>query len=116
MSRNLCTSYCCDNLVRLSDLRGKPIEFRRYYSEPVVIGTKWVCPTCQTAYFAWWRDAIKSDRGDTIRGFVIDLSYYDSFDDELPTTAVDRPWYLCLENAEDNQEVWGRSKSEMSED
>jgi len=30
MSRNLCQSSCCDNVLRISDLRGKPIEFRRY--------------------------------------------------------------------------------------
>ncbi len=52
MSRNLLTSSCCGNIVRLDDLRGQPIEFRRYGSEPVAIGTKWVCPSCKAAYFA----------------------------------------------------------------
>lgn len=55
MSRNLCTSKCCDNIVRLSDLRGKPIEFRQYYQYAPEIGCRWDCPTCKTAYFAIWR-------------------------------------------------------------
>ena len=111
MSRNLCTSYCCNNLVKLSDLRGKPIEFRRYYDEPVVIGTKWICPTCQNAYFVWWRDATTDPQQGVIRGFVLDLSYYDSFDDEPSSRMVSTPYHLCLDNAEDNQTVLGNDCS-----
>jgi hypothetical protein len=41
------------------------------------------------------------------RGFVIDLSYYDSFNDEPgEPSEMENPRYLCLDNAEDIQEVW----------
>jgi hypothetical protein len=109
MSRNLCRSICCDNIVRLSDLRGKPIEFRRYSDEPPAIGTRWDCPTCDTAYFAWWRDGVwdSASGNGWARGFVIDLSYYDTFNDEhYPPYRNDDPSCLCLDNAEDRQEVW----------
>jgi len=58
MSRNLCSSYCVEcghGPVRLSDLRGKPIEFRQYGPYVPVIGCRWDCPDCGTAYFAIWR-------------------------------------------------------------
>ena len=55
MSRNLCTSSCCENVVRLEDIRGRPIEFRRYGRYAPTIGTRWDCPTCGTAYFVIWR-------------------------------------------------------------
>ena len=99
MSRNLCRSTCCNNTVRLSDLRGKPIEFRRFSTEPPKIGTRWDCPTCGTAYFAiWW---------DLARGFVIDLSYYESFNDEPgELSEIENPRHLCLDDAEDIQEIW----------
>lgn len=139
MSRNLCRSYCCKNIVRLSDLRGKPIEFRRYASYQPHIGTRWDCPTCKTAYFAWWRDA---EYGENEHRFVIDLSYYESFNDEhdtdekvmaadlgvpadTPIGDIYKEWYarfpnrplpvrspenarwVCLDNAEDSQLLWG---------
>lgn len=111
MSRNLCTSSCCGNTVRLSDLRGRAIEFRRYHTEPPHIGTRWDCPTCKTAYFAIWRDAEYSwnpgDRMRLSRGFVIDLSYYESFNDEPgDTLEMDNPRHLCVDDAEDIQDVW----------
>lgn len=103
MSRNLLSSSCCGNIVRLADLRGQPIEFRRYGSEPVAIGTKWICPSCQTAYFSIWRGGYD----EPIPKFVIDLSYYDTFNDEPGLEPVDAPLHLCLSNAEDNQNVLG---------
>jgi hypothetical protein len=111
MSRNLCTSSCCENTVRLSDLRGRAIEFRRYGNDPPNIGTRWDCPTCQTAYFAIWRDAQYSwnpgARSLLSRGFVIDLSYYESFNDEHgDLSRMDNPSHLCLDDAEDIQEIW----------
>lgn len=110
MSRNLCRSTCCDNTVRLSDLRGKPIEFRRYFKEPPNIGTRWDCPTCSTAYFAIWRDAeygFLTNGIQLLRGFVIDLSYYESFNDEPgQKKEIDNPRHLCVDDAEDIQEVW----------
>lgn len=113
MSRNLCTSSCCENVVRLSDLRGKPIEFRQCHNDPPVIGTRWDCPSCGTAYFAWWRDAQWShERMDWSSGFVIDLSYYATFNDECYLEgeeldeAINNPAYLCLDDASSKQWVW----------
>jgi hypothetical protein len=147
MARNLCTSSCCGNVVRLSDLRGKPIEFRRYDANPPVLGTRWNCPSCNTAYFACWKEGTK---------FAIDLFFYESFDNEhdyddalmaldvgiepdvresqnpmakdtiqvylnywgivqawktknpgeaIPIKNLDTPAYLCLDDAEDAQEI-----------
>ena len=111
MSRNLLSSSCCENIVRLSDLRGKPIEFRRYGSfgrEPVVLGTKWTCPSCRTAYFARWHSAVwQGGYDEPTPKFTIDLSYYETFDDEPAREPVAEPWHLCLVDAEDNQNVLG---------
>jgi len=102
MARNLCKSKCCNTVVRLSDLRGKPIEFRRFRHEPSVIGTKWLCPECHTAYFVIWRDAIYG-----YRGFVLDLSYYESFNDEPGSPEeMNNPRHLCFDDATEVQEVW----------
>lgn len=56
MSRNLCSSFCtqCGYHVRLSDLRGKPIEFRRYRPYCPTIGCRFDC-ACGTSYFAMYR-------------------------------------------------------------
>lgn len=102
MSRNLCKSYCCENIVRLSDLRGKPIEFRRYASYAPHIGTRWDCPTCGTAYFAWWRD-MENNGADTY--FVIDLSYYESFNDEHDYDYEKARKFLGLPEGTDISEV-----------
>lgn len=104
MSRNLLTSSCCGNIVRLEDLRGRPIEFRRYSHKPVVIGTKWVYPSCSTAYFMIWHPA-QWERGEVSVGFILALSYYDTFGDELSLKPVDEPKHLCLDSAEDIQKV-----------
>ena len=109
MSRNLQSSACCGSIIRLSDLRGKPIEFRRYGCEPVTIGTKWVCPSCKTSYFAWWCDAVWQGGFDvSTPKFAIDLSYYYTLDDEQVPEPINEPRYLCLDNAEDNQNVLDR--------
>ena len=138
MSRNLATSSCCDNIVRLSDLRGKPIEFRRYHQYAPNIGTRWDCPTCGTAYFAIWRETENSrsiivnpgnamcsyERAST---FTIDLSYYESYNDEHSgiyekgkpyisweqmteeqrQAMLANPGGLCVDDAEEAQWVWG---------
>ena len=56
MSRNLCTSSCeiCERTVRLSDLRGKPIEFRQYGPYAPEMGCRFDCE-CGEVYFAIWR-------------------------------------------------------------
>ena len=108
MSRNLCTSSCCGNIVRLSDLRGKPIEFRKMKADPPNIGTRWDCPTYKTAYFVFWRDAKFDDLwGRWSSGFVLDLSYYESFNDEHGDPEdFENPQCQCLDDAEDFQWVW----------
>jgi hypothetical protein len=50
----LANSSCCHNVVRLSDLAGKEIEFRQYGEFAPQIGAKWICPTCSTEYFAYF--------------------------------------------------------------
>ncbi len=107
MSRNLCTSSCCNTTVRLEDLVGKPIEFRQYGDNPPVIGTRWDCPECGTAYFVIWRDAKWSfELGKYVRGFVLDLSYYESFNDEHSDRSLDDPAYLYTSDIKNFQEVW----------
>lgn len=56
MSRNLCTSSCpkCNYTLRLSDIRGKPIELRRYGRYAPQIGTRFDC-ACGEVYFVIWR-------------------------------------------------------------
>lgn len=114
MSRNLCTSSCesCGYTVRLSDLRDKPIEFRKYGPYAPQIGCKFICE-CGEVYFAIWRhkdgfwdseslkdgswktdvrDAGKfateytNHKGEVVVEqtgcFVIDLSYYATYNDE----------------------------------
>jgi hypothetical protein len=106
MSRNLCTSKCCGNIVRLSDLRGKSIEFRRHGSYPPKIGTRWDCPTCGTAYFVIWWNAVYDYRS-IASGFVLDLAYYESYNDEHDDPIdLENPRFVCLDNAEDVQDVW----------
>lgn len=108
MARDLFTSSCCGNIVRLADLRGQPIEFRRYCSEPVAIGTKWVCPSCKTAYFAWWNDAVwRGGYDEPTPKFAINLCYYATFSRDKPRRKEldSEPKHLCLDNAEDNQKV-----------
>ena len=53
MSRNLCEDRCtkCHTLVRLSDLIGQPLEFRKYHDYRPRAGVKWICPKCGTVYF-----------------------------------------------------------------
>lgn len=145
MSRNLTSSSCCGHIVRLADLRGKPIEFRRYGQYAPEIGTRWDCPTCKTPYFAIWRQGdeywseealvdgqYKADflrfgdqsfpntekgkfvierpngRAENAGYFVIDLSHYWAYNDEFaPEPADGKPEYLCEDNAEEVQWVWG---------
>ncbi len=113
MSRNRSQSGCCKNIIHLSDLRGKPIEFRQYSEkQPPVLGTRWDCPTCGTAYFAWWEGA-KWEGGWGGRGgnwgrFNIDTSYYETFNDEPLYEGQEysgKPWFLCEDDATDHQTV-----------
>lgn len=57
MSRNLASSVCpkCGYTLRLSDVRGKPVEFRRYGRYAPVIGVRFDCG-CGEVYFVSWRE------------------------------------------------------------
>lgn len=105
MARNLCRSSCCDVVAHLGDMRGKPVEFRRYADGQVFIGVRWNCPRCDTAYFLFWRDTSDDAYGQPYRPrFTLDLSYYESFNDEHGDP--DHVGCLCLDDAEDIQWVW----------
>jgi hypothetical protein len=56
MSRNLCTSVCpkCSYTLKLSDVRGKPVEFRRYGKYAPTLGVRFDCE-CGEVYFVAWR-------------------------------------------------------------
>jgi hypothetical protein len=95
--------------VRLTDLIGKPLEARRHGPYAPTVGVRYDCPGCGTAYFAWVRhydtfwsrpyDADKPvnaaghsnleqgrfvtpDRREQTGCFVVDLSYWSTFNDE----------------------------------
>lgn len=145
MSRNLCTSSCvdCGHTFRLSDLRGKPVEFRQYGPYAPVLGVKVVCK-CERAYFAAWRyeDTVwdhpslrdgswkspvymigsvtlnnrhagrfafedKSGNVYNTGAWSIDLSYYESYNDEpgAPLAPGEDPAHLCLGDALETQNV-----------
>jgi hypothetical protein len=111
LSRNLAASGCCGVTVQLADIRGKPIEFRRYYEEAPRLGTKWTCPHCRTDYFVIWHRfenfTGRGGMGDS--RFTLDLSYYGSYNDERgdPLMSGERPRHLCEDNAEDVYWHWG---------
>lgn len=69
MSTNLATSRCpeCKYHVRLADVRGKPLETRRYRHYAPQFGVRFDCP-CGQVYFVilrhkdtfWGQDTLKS--------------------------------------------------------
>lgn len=84
----LANSSCCHNIVRLSDLAGKEIEFRQYGRSAPQIGAKWVCPTCSTEYFAsfsrsdrFWNQPEESDKQTLYdsKGFVFNNDHKGRF-------------------------------------
>lgn len=73
-----------------ADLSGRPIEFRSYGPYVPVIGARWDCPKCGSAYFAAYRTR-GNCIGCSIAGvylpdfhgtWEIDLSWWSSYDDE----------------------------------
>lgn len=50
----LANSSCCGNVVRLSNLVGKTIEFRQFGKSAPQMGAKWTCPSCDVDYFVYW--------------------------------------------------------------
>lgn len=74
MSRNLVQDYCpaCEHTVVVEELAGCKIELRQYHHEPVRALVKYKCPTCSLKLLVWL-DSFDS---------IIDLSYYESFNDE----------------------------------
>ena len=121
--------------VTLMDIIGKPLEARRYGPYAPSFGTKWTCPGCRTAYFVIIRQGDKfwastwdahnavdfggnpnPNRGRFVHKypdgheeqtgyFVLDLSYYESFNDEHGPDPDERR-HLLEDDAEDVQWVW----------
>ena len=66
MSRNLCKDQCCGRKIKLADLMGKPLEFRKYHDYRPMPGVKWQCPVCKRVYFIslhtgheYWGESLK---------------------------------------------------------
>jgi hypothetical protein len=101
MSRNLGTDKCvnCDyGPVSICDLAGKPIEFRGYYKYVPVIGARWDCPQCKSAYFAAYRtrgDCVGCYPPDYEGSWEIDLSWWKSYDDEIDDDEYARKGMRC---------------------
>lgn len=54
-----------------------------------------------------WREAKWQWDAKEYGNFVIDLSYYESYDDEPGSLEeIDNPRHLCVDNAEEWQNVW----------
>ena len=53
MSRNRNRDSCCNNYIKIEDLIGKPLEFRKYGEYAPHPGVKWSCPTCKRVFFVW---------------------------------------------------------------
>lgn len=86
MSRNLSADCCVEcgyGPVLLFDLVGHPAELRAVGKYAPVIGARFDCPRCHTAYFAHYYT-----RGDcptcheTYSVWSIDLSYWSTYNDE----------------------------------
>ncbi len=109
MSRSFGTSTCimCGNhTFDLGDLRGKPIEFRKYYDEPPVIGAGCDCPICGQKYFVQFKPAEYSLAPPAYGKWgkaSLDLSFYNTFDDKDQSELVYAPfpWHLYEGNLED---------------
>ena len=127
MSRNLCTDTCVCGKYQFSlkDFVGKPIEFRKYGPYVPHMGCKLFCPECGKIYFGWVRicdhfwetpeDAFnliigrEKDKGKFVHRFSdghleqtgyyqIDLSFYETFNDEGEGIDTKDPAYLLTEN------------------
>ena len=145
MSRNLGTSKCpnCGYKFTIDDLRGKPIEFRRYSKFTPKMGCRLDCK-CGEVYFSylhyehtyWSREALLSgdwenkEKYPEFAGkfaaegfmgpyntgcFTIDLSYYDSYNDEKGDGDMENPWHLCEDKAEDVEWVWDKGTDHDSD-
>jgi len=141
MSRNLCTDRCesCNYRLLLSDIQGKPVEFRKYGPYPPQMGVRFDCQ-CGKVYFVWYQrvdkywgnpeDAYKDhytrpdgttypnkekgrfvhktqswqgkERVEDTGFFRLDLSYYQTFNDEDSETEGE-PWYQMLGEDEDTR-------------
>lgn len=53
-----------------------------------------------------WRDAVwQGGYQEQVPKFAIDLSYYDTFNDEAARSPLEQPRHLCLDDAQDNQNI-----------
>ena len=78
MSRNCCDNRCpeCRRLIECIDLEGDVVELRRYYNEPIRALIKHKC-NCGQLLLVW----LDSHADGWTKG-GIDVSYYESFNDE----------------------------------
>lgn len=125
---------CGEHTVKLTDILGKPLEARRYGPYAPAFGARWDCP-CGVAYFviirqgdAFWSSTwdahnsvdfggrVNPQRGRFVHKyedgheeqtgyFVLDLSYYESYNDEHGADLNERR-HLLEDDAEDVQWVW----------
>jgi hypothetical protein len=140
MSRNLTKDNCdCGYVFGIKDFVGQPVEFRKYFDYAPQMGSKLVCPECDTVYFGYirtgfdyWGDNkerafednysinghnwdndqkgkfVKKttslgghERIESLGYYQIDLSYYESYNDEgVGTDECDTPAFLCTEDDE----------------
>jgi hypothetical protein len=97
MSRNICEDTCsCGYQFGIPDFVGKPIEFRQYSNDAPVAGVKLPCPTCDIVYFGWYYYREPNELNDYKGRYNIDLSFYESFNDEGSGENVENPAYLCV--------------------
>lgn len=125
--------------VRLTEIIGKPLEARRYGPYAPEFGVRYECPGCGTVYFtilrrrdSFWSDPedadaetdaaghrnrergrfVTADRREQTGCFVIDLSYWSTFNDECYgedalAGRIDGPPAFTLDgDAADAQWVW----------
>ena len=142
MSRNLCKDQCCGVKIKLADLVGKPLEFRKYYDYAPTPGVKWQCPECKRFFFVqirtghdYWgvdqehrgrfdKDVLDYPNGQSFKNdqkgkfakrttdhkgqeyvadlgyYQLDMSFYESYNDEGDGTDTDDPAYICKKDDE----------------
>jgi hypothetical protein len=76
MSRNLCKDKCCGIRIKLADLVGQPLEFRKYADYHPVPGVKWICPKCKRAYFVHIRTHYRYWGEDNLQNFDQEMLHY----------------------------------------
>jgi hypothetical protein len=106
---------CCSNVPKLSDICNQPIEFRKFKQTAPIIGTKWICPSCEAVYFAsykrydtFWEDLFFS-KEEIISGYYNDymnkFTYVDN--NELKDTG-----FFVINLISYNLDIWEKSSQD----